>query len=331
MEGLQELTIELCDRCPQKCLHCSSNSSPICVNELDEAAAVSLIRQAASIGTRKISLGGGEPVLSHHLDVVLTEAAALQLDLEIFTCGIASLPPELGSLPAPVIESWTHIPNLKVIFSLQGATASVHDHVTQAEGSYDVLMKSLCDCIFAGVTCELNFVPLRPNVREFPRFVELAEELGIHRASALRFVPQGRGLQNRDELELSREEEDAFVRQLVELRQSHRLEIRTGSPFNGIVPGNRVPCRAGFRKLVVQANGNVLPCEVFKDARRSNWNLNIYDQSLHEIMASKCLTSLRRELEASCCFECPIHRTLRRQQRTEGDHERVPAPAIYAP
>jgi radical SAM protein with 4Fe4S-binding SPASM domain len=80
----------------------------------------------------------------------------------------------------------------------------------------------------------------------------------------------------------------------------------------------------------VQGDGNVLPCEVFKDPRRRTWHLNANRQSLKEILASQNLGELRRRLEARACLACPIHRALRRQQRAEGENERVPGSAVYA-
>jgi len=329
MEGLEELTLELCDTCPQQCLHCSSNSSPSCAEELGIDIALDIVRQAASLGTKKLSLGGGEPLLSPSLGRILDEAAKFGMQLELFTCGIATLPPTLTGLPEHLLKDWAKLPNLKVIFSLQGAKALTHEYVTQSKGSYDVLLKSLRSCVLAGITCEINFVPLKPNADEFGQLLEVAEKLGVHQISVLRFVPQGRGWENRGELELTREEEDAFVRKLVRLRERKKIEIRTGSPFNGIVPGNRVPCRAGARKLVIQANGNVLPCEVFKHHQRCIWNLNIHKQSLGTILRSQSLARLRSKLEDSDCLHCPVHAALRKQQKTEGENERVPEPAIH--
>ncbi len=330
MEGLEELTLELCDRCPQRCLHCSSNSSPTCSHEVDLTHSLRLIREAAALGTRKLSLGGGEPLLSDHLQQVLDAAVQSGMHVEVFTSGLASLPPHATPIADHVLRSWNELPHFKVIFSLQGATESVHDYVTQTEGSYRVLLASLERCLASGIACEVNFVPLRPNVAEFSRVVDIASSLGLRKVSVLRFVPQGRGAQNQRRIELSWDEENMFVQQLVRLRESQSIAIRTGSPFNGIVPGNRVPCRAGAQKLVVQADGNVLPCEVFKDQRRRAWRLNIYEQSLADILRSPKLIRLRKALQESDCLECPIHCSLRKQLRMEGEHERISEPAIHA-
>ncbi|MCY2928833.1 MAG: SPASM domain-containing protein [Planctomycetota bacterium] len=140
------------------------------------------------------------------------------------------------------------------------------------------------------------------------------ETLGIGKLSILRFVPQGRGLFNAGLLDLGRDEEDQFVQELVDFRRRTSLEIRTGSPFNGIVPDNNVPCRAGFRKLVVQADGNVLPCEVFKEERRRDWGASVYEMSLAQILAAPQFVALRKTLAEGRCTACPVHGPLRASQ-----------------
>jgi radical SAM protein with 4Fe4S-binding SPASM domain len=172
----------------------------------------------------------------------------------------------------------------------------------------------------AEIECEMNFVPLKVNVHEFARLISIAMDMQIPRISILRFVPQGRGALNRAELELNPEEEDFFVSEVLRQREATTVEIRTGSPFNGIVPGNQVPCRAGFGKLVVQADGNVLPCEVFKHHKRCQWGLSVHNMTLSQIVESPQVSDLHDRLQYTNCLECPVHRALRDGPKVEGSH-----------
>jgi MoaA/NifB/PqqE/SkfB family radical SAM enzyme len=330
MEGLQELTLELTNTCPLRCLHCSSNSCPSRNDTLDDEVVARLITEAARLGADKVSFGGGEPTLAKCLIPAITQVVNQGMYVEVFTCGVCSDGKQLCSISTQIIERCKRLKGLKFIFSLYGATSGVHDHITQTPTSFRVLMNSLHKCLDAGLDCEINFVPLRSNVRQFSSVVELAEDLGVNKFSALRFVAQGRGYQNQYELELFKEEEDIFVETLLRLRREKNIFIRTGSPFNGIVPGNKVECRAGSGKLVVQASGNVLPCEVFKHHNRCRWGLSVYKQTLAQILESPKLLALRRNLGNSQFFECPVHKVLRAQQRIGLCHEQIPETAVQA-
>lgn len=320
VKGFEELTLELTDWCQSKCLHCSSGSSSSCTNGLPYELALRLVNEAGQLGAAKVSLGGGEPTASESFLPVVRRVLESGMLLEVFTCGLAATIQGITSLPLAIIESCTGLRGVKFIFSFHGASAQTHDYITQTPGSYECLLTSLKNCMQAEIECEMNFVPLKVNVNDFSQLINIATDLQIPRISILRFVPQGRGALNCAELELHPEEENLFVSEVLRLRTQSSVDIRTGSPFNGIIPGNQVPCRAGFGKLVVQADGNVLPCEVFKHHKRCRWGLSVYDMTLTQILESSQISDLHKRLQYTNCLECPVHRALRNTHTAEASH-----------
>ena len=324
MGALCELVLELTDQCPQNCMHCSSSSGVASNHHLDPGVALRIIREAHALGATQVSLGGGEPTSSPILDAVLTRIAAFGVDAEVFTSGVIQGGRGVAPWPDELLARLRVVPRVKVIFSVHGPDSAIHDSITRVPGSFHAMLSSVDQCVSAGILAELNFVPMRPNASAFPGVIRLALGHRVRRVSVLRFVPQGRGLQNRNRLELSRREEDEFVQVLLRSRRESPVEIRTGSPFNKIVPGNNVPCRAGVEKLVVQADGNVLPCEVFKHADTRNWGLSVYRSSLASILASDQLATLREGLSRTNCLLCPVHGSLRFAKMREERHGTQP-------
>ena len=320
MNGLRELVLELTGLCAQHCVHCSSDSGPHRGTHLDRKVALALVEEAAALGVEQVSFGGGEPFASPVVVELIERVLSCGMRAEVFTSGLVPSRRGPASVPLRQVNALSRLRPLKLIFSAHGCEPRVHDGVTQIAGSFDAMMRSLAACMASGIHCEVNFVPLRENTRSFAGLVELAAARGIRRISVLRFVPQGRGLKNRRRLELTRAEEDAFAAQLVALRRRADVEIRTGSPYNGIIPGNAVPCRAGHAKLVVQADGNVLPCEVFKHHRTRDWGLCVYRASLREILGSPQLAALRNLPEGERRQVCPVHQMLRQAQKHGDGH-----------
>jgi radical SAM protein with 4Fe4S-binding SPASM domain len=286
-------------------------SGPGCRHSLQRGIATDLIEQGAKLGASRVSFGGGEPTAATGFIDALHRAVSLGMHAEVFTCGVAQNGEGLAALPCETVKTIAALENVKLIFSFHGPNAAVHDSVSTGLGSFDRLVESIKACLAAGIPCEANFVPMRPNAASFGEVLDSCVDQGLRRMSVLRFVPQGRGLENREELELSREDEDAFLAELVRCRSSGKVAIRTGSPFNGLVKGNHVPCRAGSSKLVVQPDGNVIPCEVFKHEGRRNWQLSVYDATLEECLESAQFIDLRNRLAKSNSLACPVHSTLR--------------------
>jgi len=314
MKRLYELVIELTDRCPLNCQHCSSNSGPSCTNLLSREVLEKVLIEAQHLRAQKISFGGGEPTMAPLFLDTLRSTLRHGFAAEVFTCGVV-----LDDTERPVSFSSDFLLELAslgdrvtLVFSFHGSCDSVHDSVTGVSHSFRCLLDSLRKSLSMGISCTANFVPTRMNAFDFAKTVSMLESIGIHKLSVLRLVPQGRGLSNRETLELSSEEEDCFVNDLVSLRGGVDLEIRTGSPFNGIVPDNNIPCRAGLNKLVVQPDGNVLPCEVFKHHGRRNWGASVYTMSLEEILDLPQFVLLQETVSDHCVI-CPVHSILRSQ------------------
>ena len=330
MNLLTDFVLELTDRCPLQCVHCSSDSGPSRTNQLTSDVVSRLISEAAAFGVTQISFGGGEPAISPILEDALKEVEAKGMASEVFTSGVVHAGGTIGGFPASLVRSLGRLSRLKLVFSVHGCNADMHDRITGTAGSYDAMLDSLRSCLAAGIHCEMNFVPLRANTSGFCGVLELAAEHGIKKISVLRFVPQGRGLRNRAEIELDGEGEARFVRRLLALRTMSSVRIRTGSPYNGIIPGNRVPCRAGAAKLVVQADGNVLPCEAYKHHLTRDWGLSVYGRSLQSILGSPQLQSLRDHFRCGSCLVCPVHSRLAECEEwmAASVAERVPQAAV---
>ena len=327
---LRELVIELTDHCPLECLHCSSDSSVDRSHYLTPDTSLSLVEQAYTLGAEQVSFGGGEPACSPLLEPVLKRVVGSGMRAELFTCGVVRDGTRVFPWSAALVQRLSQLANVKVIFSAHGDRPEFHDAITRVPGSFRAMLQSLDLCVAAGICVEMNFVPLRPNVGCLPGLVELGEQHGVRRISVLRFVPQGRGEAHRALLQLSNDEEDAFVEQLLMLRAETLIDLRTGSPFNGIVAGNDVPCRAGREKLVVQADGNVLPCEVFKSRETTDWGLSVYDSDVGTILMAPMLHRLRASVSAWPMHACPVHTCLRALGSREAPdaHQEIPEPAV---
>lgn len=55
----------------------------------------------------------------------------------------------------------------------------------------------------------------------------------------------------------------------------------------------------------------MIPCEVYKHAKRREWRLSVHEHSLAECLASARFTELRAHLRENGAIACPVHTELR--------------------
>lgn len=177
----------------------------------------------------------------------------------------------------------------KIVFDYQGYEYDT-DHMLMGrnEEARMSLLKSLINASFVGLDIDVHFVPMKPNYKEIGDILEMLEIAQVKNISILNFLPQGRGRQNKDELQLSEEELNDFFEILSSYRNNYSGNIRIGIPLQG---DNTHKCNAGIEKLDIKFDGTVLPCPAFKEltkeeCRKYNIKLpNIYT-NLEEVKIS---------------------------------------------
>ena len=136
-----------------------------------------------------------------------------------------------------------------------------YNYLMGTKNNFVNLLDSMRYASKVGIDTSIHFVPNKMNVSQFADVYEIAELAGIDEVRLLKFVPQGRGKENRKNLELSEEELKIFIEKCNSLEQRSTL-LRIGIPLQG---ENTHLCTAGFDKLVVRYDGILLPCPAFKD------------------------------------------------------------------
>lgn len=151
----------------------------------------------------------------------------------------------------------------KIVFDYQ---AYEHDTDKYLMGRnnhmHECLLDSLMNASLVGLNTDVHFIPMKLNYKEIPDILEMLQIASINNISILRFVPQGRGRNNADELQLTEEELNEFMSILNSCRDIFSGTIRIGIPLMG---DNTHKCTAGLEKLDIKFDGTILPCPAFKE------------------------------------------------------------------
>lgn len=305
---LEEIKIELTRDCPLACIHCSSNAYSGNTVQLPREVVLSLVSQAAGLHAKSIVFSGGEPLVWPWLGDAVSACAMHGLHCSIYSTGI-NLTDDGGQEVLALAKCGLN----KVIFSLYSPRKEYHEEITRRSGSFDKTVATIRATGNSDIEREIHFVPLKRNYKHLVELIELAKEIGISKVSILRFVPHGRGVLLKRSREMLMQKETVELRSLIlKCRQLYDVRIRVGSPYNILMLDRDVDCIAAWRTLCIGPNGNIYPCDAFKNIEPHHIGLkdpynNILSHSLKECWEqSEYLNAIRHYLTTP--FEEPCSR-----------------------
>lgn len=166
----------------------------------------------------------------------------------------------------------------KIVFDYQAAEEQTYNTLMGTKELFGKVAFSMIRAKSTGLNVDVHFVPMKPNYKQFPDILEELNIIKISNISILNFVPQGRGLLNRDQLMLSAGEMKEFKNIFDDCKNNFKGNIRIGIPLLGNV---QHLCTAGTEKLDIKYDGTVLPCPAFKEM--SSETLEKYGIRLYNI------------------------------------------------
>ena len=298
---LSEISIEILQRCPNRCIYCSSHSNPQATHIIPFEIIKNVIDDAKSLGCKTVCLSGGEPFLHPHILNIISYIAKLQLTCYVYTSGIYMKDEVYSSLPNEYIEAIRGMVD-KVIFNVEADTSALYDKIMGTDvGGFDMMKKSINDCVSSGLVVETHVVPMQVNFKHLKSIFEMCYQLGVSKVSILRLVLQGRALENMSLVKLSGEDSREVTKLIKALKEAYKGKVRIGLPYSD--SNCRIYCKAASDKINVRYDGNVYPCEVFKDdllnAKLGCEPDNVWKDSFYDIYkSSPYLNVVRKSIDA---------------------------------
>ena len=298
---LSEISIEILQRCPNRCIYCSSHSNPQATHIIPFEIIKNVIDDAKSLGCKTVCLSGGEPFLHPQILDIISYIAKQQLICYVYTSGIFMKDEVYSSLPNEYIEAIRGMVD-KVIFNVEADSSALYDQImgTDVDG-FDMMKKSINDCVSSGLVVETHVVPMQVNFKHLKSIFEMCYQLGVSKVSILRLVLQGRALENLSLVKLTGEDSREVTKLIKALKEAYKGKVRIGLPYSD--SNCRIYCKAASDKINVRYDGNVYPCEVFKDdllnAKLGCKPDNVWKDRFYDIyQESSYLNVVRRRIEA---------------------------------
>lgn len=274
-----DLCFEIIEKCPNNCLFCSSESTFKKCRKVDFETFKKTINHFMKLGgVEEISFSGGEPMLHPNIYDMVKYCSDLGIKTTLYTSGIVQrelhsfnhnphiqkMFNELGDFRGITKEEFKKLEECglkKVVFDLQASEVDEYNKLMGTKNNIAWLLQSMVHILDCNFEKSVHFIPNKINVGQFKDVLELTELAEINELRVLKFVPQGRGRENKKELQLSNKELVDFVKMASTLK-SDITTIKIGIP---LLSENQHICTAGYDKVVIRYDGQILPCPAFKD------------------------------------------------------------------
>lgn len=304
---LKEISIEVIRKCPNRCVHCSSLSSEECKEMISVEKFMEVVDGGKALGLKTVCFSGGEPFLHPDIIKMIDYVHSKELNCYIYSSGIyIDCMKNKTSIPEELLDKISGKVT-KIIFNIEAVDECTYDIIMGTHGYFSFLEQSIKDAIDRNIVVEGHFVPMKLNKNQIESVVDFCEKLGVSKVSFLRLVIHGRALNNRERLLLSEAEFKDVGEQLIKLCKNKSSYIRIGVPLLGET--KEVHCEAANGKLNIRYDGNVYPCEVFKNHRIDILEGikpgNIFEERIEKIYKdSKYLQKVRALVEQFSCENC---------------------------
>ena len=259
--SLNEITIEVTQQCPNRCIYCSSLSDMEKTERLDYATIIQVVDDAVALGAKTVSLSGGEPFLREDIAEIVDYIQCKGLKLRLYSSGISSDGDSYSSIPTTLLEAVRGKLDA-LIFNYEAIDAELYATIMGTEAANLALLdETIHRAIALGIPVEAHLVPMHCNYHRIPDVLSKLYSMGVSNVSFLRLVPQGRVLENKELVGMSVEEQEELKKIMAKCQETYQGKIRLGLPFSA----KRAACGTGSIKLTVRYDGYVFPCEAFKD------------------------------------------------------------------
>jgi radical SAM protein with 4Fe4S-binding SPASM domain len=164
-------------------------------------------------------LTGGDPLLRRDLETLIRHAVAAGVR-------VAITPSVTRRMTKDAIMDLKDWGITQIAFSLDGASAAVHDDFRKVPGTFERTLQALQWAKEAGLRLQINTTVTTKTANELPDIARIAEELGIEIWSVFFTVPTGRAKQD---TMLSAVEHERIFTYLADLSQQVPFNIKAAA------------------------------------------------------------------------------------------------------
>jgi len=300
---LEHIDIEIISSCNLDCIHCSASKKLDKIPAMTSDDIITILSEAKKLGLKKVGFTGGDPLKDFSELKKITEHC---IENDILQMHLHTN----GTLITPHIAKWLKENNIETTLSLFGATADIHEGITNTDGSYKQTLYGLQNMLAENADVSVFVVPMKTNYRDVPNVIRKTIEMGCKDIRILSLSPTGSALIEFNKLELLNNEINYLNNEFNKLIKEHREIINAGfcTRLNHPMLPNRLghdQCYSASNRVHIDSYGNVFPCTAASGRTEfSAGNILLYDYSIEDLWQNSPLFQFIRKFHSYPEGEC---------------------------
>ena len=292
----RSVIVEITNTCNEACAHCYLAAGPKRLAKMDLAAFTSLCQQMRKAHVYRMQLTGGEVFMHPKFPEMLEVALAEFSEVAVFTNATILTERVLELLVA-------HRERITLSISLDSANPETHNRLRNHRRAYEKTVANIRRLTNAGIFVRISAVLFDENMWELEAMAQQAHELGAKMfvfnfiegfGRGKDMVEQQAGQGGQEYLDYLAEVVEKYKHILPIVEEEQRSEIAV-----------RDNCGAGSNSVVVSANGDLRPCNLFPESFSFG---NVHRDSWEDLFAQPMALKLRDtpapSEETGCPPEC---------------------------
>lgn len=260
---LEMVWLEVTESCNLKCVHCYEGESHKKMNDsLSFDEWINVIDQLNELNIKRIILIGGEPCCYKKIEGLIDYCGKQNIDTTLFTN---------ATLMTDSLIECIERNKTRIKISIYGGNAKIHDDITTIKGSFSKMDSNILKMKSKGIKMSASIILMKENQDELEKIKEYLSSRGVNYTGYDVIRNVFGGVQSKH-----------APTNINVVNAKYFVKPRFNADFN-VYKRNHFVNSCWFGKLVIQENGNVLPC-VF---HRSVSIGNIRKNSIKEVINSK--------------------------------------------
>jgi len=301
------VNLEITKRCNLRCIHCDIRKTPETYNdiinkEFSTSEVKEIIDSLKSLGTKYISISGGEPFLRKDIFELIDYIKNAGMGLHISTNGLL--------ITEEVAKRINDSGLNTVSISLDAASPELHDEIRGVKGSFEKAVEAIKILVNSeNKHTQVGISPIITNLNlyELPKLVDFAKDLG---ADAIRFQPWHVSLGHNETdrlLNITNErltDLDYTMEQIISKAKNLGIYTNTDTYLRGVrkyfenKEGIDVECFAGSFTCNISWLGEVVACAFIPSLG------NVRNEPFENIWNSRRFIEVRKDITKGKCPKC---------------------------